>query len=114
MPHASGYVNSSIGVRRTIFMAYTLNICVVSYKYGYCVGWLFIESLPFDSRPGLWMAESPQAWIAIAHARSGEEVGEQLVSYHEFGETFYGQTQDFCGDPFLTLAAFAHNGLGGN
>ncbi|RFU24999.1 hypothetical protein B7463_g11329, partial [Scytalidium lignicola] len=101
-------------VRRTVFMAYVLNMSVFGYKYGYCSNWLFMESLPFDARPGLWMAESPQAWIAVAHARSGEEVGEQLNSYHEFAEAFRGQTTDFCGDAFLTLVAFVHNGLGGN
>lgn len=73
-----------------------------------------MESLPFDERPGLWMAVTPQAWIAAAFVKFGEEVGEQLKSYHEFAENFYGQTPDFCGDGFLTLAAFAHNGHGGN
>jgi hypothetical protein len=102
------------GVRRTIFMAYVLNLSVFGYKYGYCPNWLFIESLPFDARPGLWMAESPQAWIAGANARSGEEVGERLKSYHEFATAFHGRTPDFCGDRFLKLVAFAHNGLGGN
>lgn len=95
-------------------MAYVLNMSVIGYKHGYCSNWLFIESLPFDARPGLWMAESPQAWIAAAHARFGEEVGERLNSYHEFAEAFRGQTPDFCGDAFLMLVAFAHNGLGGN
>lgn len=60
------------------------------------------------------MAESPQAWIAVAHARSGEEVGERLNSYHEFAEALRGQMPDFFGDVFLALAAFAHNGFGGN
>jgi hypothetical protein len=95
-------------------MAYTLNLSVVGHKYGYCPNWLFIESLPFDARPGLWMAESPQAWIAVAGARFGEEVGERLNSYHEFAKAFYGQTSDFCGDAFLNLVVNAHNGLGGN
>ncbi len=95
-------------------MAYALNLCVFGYKYGYCPNWLFMESLPFDARPGLWMAESPQAWIAVAHARSGEEVGERLSSYHEFAEACHGRTPHFCGDGFLTLVAFAHNGIGGN
>src|SRR3954451_11393023 len=92
-------------------MAYVLNILVFSYKAGYCSNWLFMESLPFDARPGLWMAESPQAWIAVAHAKCGEEVGEQLKSYHEFAESFYGQTPEFYGDTLLYLAVFAHNGL---
>ncbi|KAJ6031621.1 hypothetical protein N7540_002353 [Penicillium herquei] len=71
-----------------------------------------MESLPFDARPGLWMAESPQAWIAAAHARCGEEVGEELTSYHTFAAGVRGQTLDFGGDVLLTLAAFAHNGAG--
>jgi len=95
-------------------MAYVLNLSVFGYKHGYCSNWLYMESLPFDARPGLWMAESPQAWIAAAQARSGKEVGEWLNSYHEFAEAFRGPTPDFCGDAFLTLVAFAHNGLGGN
>ena len=103
-----------VGIRRTIFMAYVLNLSVFGYKYGYCPNWLFMESLPFDARPGLWMSESPQAWIAVANARSGEEVGERLQSYHEFAEAFHSRTPDFCGDVFLKLVAFAHNGLGGN
>lgn len=106
--------NASIGVRRTLFMAYVLNLSVFSYKYGYCPNWLFMESLPFDARPGLWMATSPQAWIAAAHARHGEEVGEQLNSYHEFSEAFHAQTPDFGGDVFLTLVVSVHNGLSGN
>ena len=113
-PDLGNYANSLVGVRRTIFMAYVLNLSVFSYEYGYCSGWLFMESLPFDARPGLWMAESPQAWISVAHTKSGEQVGEQLSSYHEFAEAFHGQSPDFCGDLFLILAAFAHNGLGGN
>jgi hypothetical protein len=95
-------------------MAYALNLSVFGYKYGYCSNWLFMESLPFDARPGLWMAESPHVWIAAAHARFGEEVGERLNSYHEFATAFHGQTPDLCGDVFLHLVVLAHNGLGGN
>jgi hypothetical protein len=102
------------GVRRTVFMAYVLNMCICSYKYGWCPNWLFVESLPFDKRPGLWMAESPQAWIAAAGVRLGEEVGEQLSSYHAYGEALPSPLPYLCGDIFLTLVAYAHNGLGGN
>jgi hypothetical protein len=94
-------------------MAYELNLSVVSYKNGYCANWLFMESLPFDSRAGLWMAESAQAWMTVAHARYGEEVGERLKSYHQFSETFRGRMPHFCGDLFLTLLVVAHNGLTG-
>jgi hypothetical protein len=97
-------------VRRTIFMSYALSLTLSSFKYGYCSNWLFLESLPFDRRAGLWMAESPQAWIAAARARTGEEVGEQLNSFHEFAGNLDGSDQDFCGDIFLALLAFSHNG----
>lgn len=95
--------------RRTIIMSYTLNLCYKSFKFGICSNWLFVESLPFDRRVGLWMAESPQAWIATARAKTGDRVGEQLSSFHEFAENS-GSTVDFCGDMFLTLFAGAHNG----
>ncbi|OKL61574.1 hypothetical protein UA08_03439 [Talaromyces atroroseus] len=97
-------------IRRTIVMSYALVMAVSSFNYGYCSHWLFIESLPFDKRPGLWMAESPQAWIAAARARTGEEVGEQLNSFHEFAISCDGSDLSFCGDEFLALLAFAHNG----
>ena len=95
-------------------MAYVFNMLVISYKYGYCSNWLFVESLPFDARPGLWMAESPQAWIAVANTRLGEDVGERLNSYHEFAEACHDEMPDFCGDVLLTLVAFTHNDHGGN
>lgn len=95
-------------------MAYVLNMAVFSYRDGYCSNWLFVESLPFDARPGLWMAESPQAWLAVAHAKFGEEVGDRLNSYHEFAEAFRGETPDFGGDVLLTLVVVAHNGVGGD
>lgn len=99
-------------VRRTIIMSYALSLAVSGYKYGYCSNWLFVESLPFDRRPGLWMADSPQAWIAAARSRTGEEVGERLSSLHEFAEDFPGSDPDICGDEFLALVAFSHNGRG--
>ncbi|KAL2822503.1 hypothetical protein BJX63DRAFT_427069 [Aspergillus granulosus] len=97
-------------VRRTILMSYGLGMALSSFKYGYCTNWLFVESLPFDERAGLWMATSPQAWIAAAGAKTGEEVGEKLISFHEFGKRSDGASCDFRGDPFLALLAFAHNG----
>ncbi|KAF4634062.1 hypothetical protein G7Y89_g4039 [Cudoniella acicularis] len=97
-------------VRRTILMSYTLSLALSGFKYGYCSNWLFVESLPFDKRVGLWMAESPQAWIAAARARTGEEVGERLNSFHEFAENLDGSDHNFCGDMFLALLAFGHNG----
>ncbi|KAL4955510.1 hypothetical protein BDW69DRAFT_117061 [Aspergillus filifer] len=97
-------------LRRTIVMAYGLAMSLSSYKQGYCSYWMFLESLPFDRRPGLWMAGSPQAWIAAAGAKFGEEVGEQLISFHEFAESHSG-AKDFRGDGFLALAAFTHSGV---
>ncbi|KAJ0422393.1 hypothetical protein BJY00DRAFT_73995 [Aspergillus carlsbadensis] len=97
-------------VRRTILSSYGLGMALSSYKYGYCAHWLFMESLPFDGRAGLWMATSPQAWIATAGARTGEAVGEKLISLHEFGQQSDGPDCDFRGDAFLALLAYAHNG----
>ncbi|QGA20140.1 hypothetical protein EYB26_007841 [Talaromyces marneffei] len=98
-------------VRRTILMSYAMTVAVSSYQYGYCSNWLFLESLPFDSRAGLWMAESPQAWIAAARVRTGEEVGEKLQSYHEYSESLIGKNDDFHGDIFLKLIVNGHNGV---
>ncbi|PCG99276.1 Hypothetical protein PENO1_050500 [Penicillium occitanis (nom. inval.)] len=98
-------------VRRTILMSYAITMATSSFKYGYCANWLFVESLPFDSRAGLWMAESPQAWIAAARVRMGEEVGEQLQSYHEYSESRMGMKDDFHGDIFLKLLVNSHNGV---
>lgn len=98
-------------VRRTIFMSYGLIMALSSFKYGYCSNWLFLESLPFDKRAGLWMAESPQAWIAAAGANNGEEVGEQLHSFHGFAEDMKGSHRNFCDDRFLVLLECVHNGV---
>ncbi|KAL2847236.1 hypothetical protein BJY01DRAFT_212740 [Aspergillus pseudoustus] len=97
-------------VRRTIIMAYGLGMALSSFKYGYCMHWLFMESLPFDERVGLWMATSPQAWIAAAGAKNGEDVGEKLISLHEFGKRAAGAGRDFREDTFLALLSYAHNG----
>lgn len=97
-------------VRRTIIMSYALSMAVAGFKRGYCSGWLLVESLPFDGRPGLWMAESPQAWIAAARARAGKEVGEHLRSLHEFAGGLDGVDLGFCGDAFLALLVSSHNG----
>jgi hypothetical protein len=97
-------------VRRTIIMSYVFSLALSGFKYGYCSNWLIVESLSFDKRAGLWMAELPQAWIAAARARTGEEVGERLNSFHEFAENLDGSDSDVCGDVFLALLAFGHNG----
>ena len=97
-------------VRRTIIMSYALFLSQSKSESGYCFDWLFVESLPFDRRPGLWMAESPQAWIAAARTRTGEEVGEVLSSLHEFAENHDGSDGHFCGDMFFNLVTHGHNG----
>ncbi|KAJ4287701.1 hypothetical protein N0V90_012404 [Kalmusia sp. IMI 367209] len=97
-------------IRRTIVMAYVLICCFNAWKYGYCSNWLLLESLPFDSRPGLWMAESPQAWIAAAGSGTGRNVGTELTSVHEFGGKMKTIDSTFCGDRFLSMIAMAHNG----
>ncbi|TVY26488.1 NmrA-like family domain-containing protein [Lachnellula hyalina] len=102
-------------IRRTIIMSYVLSLALSGFQYGYCSNWLFVESLPFDRRAGLWMAESPQAWIAAAEARNGDEVGQQLNSLHEFAESLDGSPlvdPSFRGDVFLMLLVYAHNGVG--
>ena len=98
-------------VRRTIIMSYGLSMSSNCFKYGYCSNWLFMESLPFDKRPGLWMAQSPQAWIASAGVKTGADVGERLSSLHEFAEDLKEDDQGFCGDLFLFLLMTSHNGL---
>lgn len=97
-------------VRRTIFASYSLVLVFGSFKYGYCNNWLFIESLPIDKRAGLWMAQSPQAWLAAAGASRGEDVGEQLNSFHEYAESVRGTDPQFCGDILLDMLATTHNG----
>jgi hypothetical protein len=98
-------------VRRTILMSYALSMALDSFSYGYCSNWLFLESLPFDRRPGLWMAQSPQAWIAAAGVTTGAVVGERLSSFHEFAEYHAHSDWGFCGDAFLTLVVTSHNGI---
>ncbi|KAH8658444.1 hypothetical protein BX600DRAFT_65777 [Xylariales sp. PMI_506] len=98
-------------VRRTIIMSYALSLAISGFRRGYCSDWLIIESLPFDRRAGLWMAGSPQAWIAASRAKKGSEVGECLSSFHEFAEGVgRSDHHDFCGDMFLVLLACTHNG----
>jgi hypothetical protein len=113
-------------LRRTIILSYGLSMTLASYHRGYCDGWLFVESLPFDSRPGLWMAMSPQAWIAAAGVKRGEDVaGKQwLESYHEYGqrirEAWKGGEGEGEGqmvyreDLFFMLMAFGHEGWEGH
>ncbi|KAF2652026.1 hypothetical protein K491DRAFT_605654 [Lophiostoma macrostomum CBS 122681] len=117
-------------VRRTIIFSYGLIMTLASFNRGYCDGWLFVESLPFDSRPGLWMAMSPQAWIAAAGVKRGEDVvgkgsGSEsgcLESYHEYGERvrkgWRGGEGDahmvYREDMFFMLMAFGHEGWEGH
>ncbi|VUC32279.1 unnamed protein product [Clonostachys rosea] len=97
-------------VRRTIVSSYAFFMLLDNFRLGYCTNWLFLESLPFDKRPGLWMASSAQAWIAAAGARTGSDVGERLSSVHEFAESYVGSDPGFCGDIFMIMLAISHNG----
>lgn len=97
-------------VRRTILMSHGVALLFFSLKHGFCSNCLFFESLPLDRRLGLWLAESPQAWIAAAGVRLGKEVGERLSSLHEFANDLDMTSLDFSGDIFLTLIAIGHNG----
>ncbi|TVY92463.1 hypothetical protein LAWI1_G001383 [Lachnellula willkommii] len=102
-------------IRRTIIMSYILSLTLAGFRSGYCSNWLFVESLPFDRRAGLWMAESPQAWIWIsaAGARNGNEVEQHLNSLHEFAESLHVSPlvdHNFRGDLFLILLVYGHNG----
>jgi hypothetical protein len=97
-------------VRRTIVMSYALYMSITSYRRGYCANWLFLESLPFDRRPGLWIAQSAQAWMAAARVKTGTEVGEVLSSFHEFAVAMDGPDHTFCGDVFMSIVVYTHNG----
>jgi hypothetical protein len=97
-------------VRRSILMSHAVSLLYASLKQRFCSTCLFFESLPIDRRLGLWLAESPQAWIATAGAKVGKEVGEQLSSMHEFAQDIDMTSLDFSGDIFLTLIAIGHNG----
>ncbi|CAG9950616.1 unnamed protein product [Clonostachys rosea f. rosea IK726] len=97
-------------IRRTIIMSHILRLAYYSLKHDLCSNCLFFESLPFDKRLGLWMAESPQAWIAAAQVRLGRDVGVQLSSLHQFSQDLDGTNPELCGDMFLALVAIGHNG----
>ncbi|KAL7916932.1 hypothetical protein GGI35DRAFT_434301 [Trichoderma velutinum] len=97
-------------VRRSILMSHAVCLLFSSLKHGLCSPCLFLESLPIDRRQGLWMAESPQAWIATAGVKIGKEVGERLSSLHEFAQDLDIKSVEFSGDIFLTLVAIGHNG----
>lgn len=97
-------------VRRTILMSHGMALLFFSLKHNFCSNCLFFESLPLDRRLGLWLAESPQAWIATAGAKLGKEVGERLSSLHEFAQDIDMASPDYSGDIFLTLIVIGHNG----
>jgi len=97
-------------IRRTLMMSAALSMCWHSYQHGFCANWLLLESLPIDHRVGLWMAESPQAWIAAAGVRTGDAVGEELSSYHEFAVAVREVKTSFGGDLLMGLLAAVHNG----
>lgn len=96
--------------RRTILTSYVLVCAHTSWRHGYCMHRLDFEAFPFDGRPGLWMAESAQAWIAAAGEVHGEMVGPRLVSFHEFGGENPRMSWDPEGDIFLDMMVVAHKG----
>ena len=96
--------------RRTILTSYVLICAHTSWRHGYCMHRLDFEAFPFDGRPGLWMAESAQAWIAAAGETHGEMVRPRLVSFHEYGGENPRMSWDPDGDIFLDMMVVAHKG----
>lgn len=97
-------------IRRTILVAHIVICVYFPGKYNHPSEKLRMEALPFDGRPGLWLAESPQAWISAAAARRGEDVQTELVSWHEFSSARPRLPMGYDGDMFLAMMVVAHNG----
>lgn len=96
--------------RRTILTSHILTCVFFRDRYEIAKEKLRMEALPFDDRAGLWLAESPQAWVAAAGARRGSEVKVKLVSWHEFGCMNPPICMSSDGDMFLSMMLVAHNG----
>lgn len=96
--------------RRTILAAHVF-ICVFNkHQYELSENMIRMEALPFDRRFGLWLAETPQAWIASAGARRGQDVQTELVSWHEFSTNHPVIPMGTDGDIFMSMMLVAHNG----
>ena len=70
--------------RRTIIASFLVKSAVSILRYGYCVYQNFLESLPFDPRPGLWEAMSEAEWHSALELQGGKAA--DLVSFREFIE----------------------------
>ncbi|ETN45626.1 uncharacterized protein HMPREF1541_09458 [Cyphellophora europaea CBS 101466] len=97
-------------VRRTIIVGFVIGCAFQHVRLGYCVHKLFVESLPFDARPGLWVARSPQAWSASAGHSIGAKVGEQLTSFHDFALSYPHVSESANHDPLQRIILVAHYG----
>ena len=96
--------------RRTILSSHILTCVFLSHKYDSPEAKIHMEALPFDDRGGLWLAKTPQAWVAAAGVRRGAEVKPNLVSWHEFGCKKPSICMDEDGDQFLSMMLVCHNG----
>lgn len=97
-------------VRRTIIIGYVIGCAYQHVRLGYIWHKLFVESLPFDARPGLWSAQSPQAWSSVAGEKVCSKVGEQLTSFHDFSVSYPHVSWDALRDPFTRLILVVHYG----
>ncbi|KAJ5612043.1 hypothetical protein N7510_005237 [Penicillium lagena] len=96
--------------RRTILAAHIF-ICVFNkHQYELSDNKIRMEALPFDGRFGLWLAETPQAWIASAGERRGQDVPTKLVSWHEFSISRPVIPMGPDGDMFMSMLLVSHNG----
>lgn len=92
-------------VRRTIIVGFIIGCAYQHLQLGFIWHKLFVESLPFDARPGLWCAESSEEWCALV----GEDVCERLTSFHDFSVSNTHES-DSKVDPFARLILVAHHG----
>lgn len=92
-------------VRRTIIVGFIIGCAYQHLRLGFIWHKLFVESLPFDARPGLWCAESSKEWCALV----GEDVCERLTSFHDFSVSNTHES-DSKFDPFARLILVAHHG----
>ncbi|KAH8178594.1 hypothetical protein LIA77_00113 [Sarocladium implicatum] len=97
-------------IRRTILSSHVLTCVFFQGRYESPGAKMHMESLPFDDRGGLWLAETPQAWMAAAGARRGADVETSLVSWHEFGCKSPSVCMGEDGDAFLSMMLVCHNG----
>ena len=97
-------------VRRTILMSYLLGGTYSAWKDGWCAHEMFCEALPFSTRGALWLAATPEEWLAIADDGTLASAVNELVSFHEFTDTFARAPFDPGDDLFQELLLVAHHG----